>query len=242
MAGKSREWWPKAPEALAELQEELAGEAAEVGKAAPWLPDPTRPARVAAVFAGAPRGLVGAGAAGDPAWVAAALCEGGRVLQSVALEARFAAPYQPGLLARREGELLARAVQALPRSAALAEVLLVNATGTDHPRRAGLALHLGAALDLPSVGVTDRPLLASGPEPGLSADSAAELSLGGSLVGYRLRSRRGVRPVVVHAGWRVGPEAALQLVVSLVIRSRTPEPLRQARRLARLGRAGRLSR
>src|SRR5439155_270280 len=73
------------------------------------------------------------------------------------------APSAPGLLALREGSMLAAAVEALE---ARPDVLLVDATGRDHPRRAGLALHLGAVLDVPTIGVTHRPLRATGPEPG----------------------------------------------------------------------------
>ncbi|HEY8236284.1 MAG TPA: endonuclease V, partial [Gaiellaceae bacterium] len=70
--------------------------------------------------------------------------------------------YEPGLLALREGPVLETAVRALT---ARPDALLVDATGRDHPRRAGLALQLGAILDLPSVGVTHRPLLADGDWP-----------------------------------------------------------------------------
>jgi deoxyribonuclease V len=72
------------------------------------------------------------------------------------------AAYRPGLLALREGRLLDAAVRALPVEP---EVVIANATGHDHPRGAGLALHLGAVLELPSIGVTDRPLTAAGAEP-----------------------------------------------------------------------------
>src|SRR5436305_1869658 len=81
-------------------------------------------------------------------------------------EPRFVGPagaaYEPGLLALRAGRLLEDAVRRLPRSP---DVLLVNATGRDHPRRAGLALQLGAVLGVPTVGVTHRPLLAAGEWP-----------------------------------------------------------------------------
>ena len=226
-----RDWWPGTPEALSALQHELAELAARVS---PWKPGRLGDHRVAALFVGSHRRLEGAGAAGDPAWAAAVLFQGARMVEGKVVPGVFAAPYEPGLLALREGRLLEQAARAVNGSP---DVLLVNATGRDHPRRAGLALHLGAALDLPSIGVTDRPLLAHGPDPDLPAGSAAELRLEGELVGYRLRTRRGVRPVAVHAGWRVGPEPALELVRSLVKRSRTPEPLRQARRLARTARS-----
>jgi deoxyribonuclease V len=78
------------------------------------------------------------------------------------VEGEAGAPYEPGLLALRGGPLLEAAVRALKN---LPDVLLIDGTGRDHPRRAGIALHLGAVLDLPTVGVTHRALLASGEWP-----------------------------------------------------------------------------
>ena len=83
-----------------------------------------------------------------------------RLLAGVASSGPAGGPYLPALLALREGPLLEQAVRALPIAP---EVLVVNATGRDHPRRAGLALHLGAVLGVPTVGVTTRPLVAEGP-------------------------------------------------------------------------------
>jgi len=146
------------------------------------------------------------------------------------------AGYASGLLALREGPLLEKAVRGLP---ALPEVLLVNATGHDHPRRAGLALHLGARLEIPSIGVTDRPLLAVGSAPSDEPGAMSLLRIAGELVGYWVRTKRGVRPLAVHAGWRTDPETAVSIVLSVTGKSRTPTPLREARRAAREARAGR---
>ena len=82
-----------------------------------------------------------------------------RLLAGVSVGGPAAGPYLPALLALREGPLLEQAVRALSIAP---EVLVVNATGRDHPRRAGLALHLGAVLGLATVGVTTRPLVAQG--------------------------------------------------------------------------------
>jgi deoxyribonuclease V len=140
------------------------------------------------------------------------------------------------LLALREGPLLEAAVRALAEPF---DVLLVNATGRDHPRRAGLAVHLGAVLELPTVGVTHRPLLATGAWPGDTRGSTAPLELDGELVGHWVRTRAGTRPLAVHAAWRTDPELATRLVLDQC-RTRTPEPLRQARRVARRARSGHL--
>ncbi len=154
-------------------------------------------------------------------------------MDGVAVAGRAGAPYDAGLLALREGPLLEAAVQALPRRP---DVLLVNATGRDHPRRAGLALHLGAVLDLPTVGVTHRPLLAEGPWPAAAAGARSPLRIGGDVVGCWLRTRAGVRPLAVHPAWRTSPETACAVVLAATGSVRAPAPLREARRLARASR------
>jgi deoxyribonuclease V len=144
------------------------------------------------------------------------------------------AAYEAGLLALREGPVLEAAVRALAEPP---DLLLVNATGRDHPRRAGLALHLGSVLGLPTVGVTHRPLLATGAWPPDEAGARAPLRLDDELVGYWVRTRRGTRPLAVHAAWRTDPETAVEIVLAAVVRARTPEPLRLAREAARSARA-----
>src|SRR5207247_2406472 len=96
--------------------------------------------------------------------------------------------YEVGLLALREGLLLEHAVRALEDQP---DVLLVSATGRDHPRGAGLALHLGAVLGVPTVGITHRPLLAAGEWPTDERGATSPLVRDGELVGYWLRTRRG---------------------------------------------------
>ena len=149
--------------------------------------------------------------------------------------ARGLAParYEPGLLALREGPLLERALHALPRAPHL---LVVNATGRDHPRRAGLALHLGARLGIPSIGVTDRPLLAGGRMPPDRRGAIRPLVIGGEIVAYWVRTRAGVRPLVAHPGWRTDAEQAVELVLRFTGRWRSPEPIRLARQAARSAR------
>jgi deoxyribonuclease V len=193
---------------------------------APWRLDPG--ARVGGVFVCFARGGSGPGRAGDPAWAAACV---GR--EGVLVAGHVGAPYEPGVLALREGALLEAALRALAQSP---DALLVDATGRDHPRRAGLALHLGAVLKLPTVGVTHRPLVAEGAWPPDERGARSPLHLDDELVGYWLRTRPGTRPLAVHAAWRTGPDTAVGVVLS-TSRGRTPEPLRRARRRAREARA-----
>ena len=196
-----------------------------------WEP-PAAP-RVAGCFVCFPRGEHGPGAAGDPAVAAAVVLQGGRVVGTRIVHGAAGAAYTPGLLALREGPLLASAVDSLePRP----DVVLVDATGRDHPRRAGLAMHLGWALEIPTIGVTHRPLLAEGAWPADTAGAASPLRIEGEVVGCWLRTRSGARPLAVHAGWRTTARTACDILRPLC-HVRTPEPLRQARRLARAERS-----
>ncbi len=174
------------------------------------------------------RGGQGPGAAGDRGWVGAARVEepGHHRVECVTRRCVAGARYDPGRLALREGPSLEAAVRAF---GAMPDVLLIDATGRDHPRRAGLAFHLGAVLDVPTVGVTHRPLRASGD---------LELTIAGEVVAAWVQTRPGVRPVVAHAGWRTSVEVAVEVVRRCVATARTPEPLRLARAAARTTRAG----
>jgi deoxyribonuclease V len=181
------------------------------------------------------RGKVGRGARGDRCWAGATLTRGRSPVTTAVVEGEAAAPYEPGLLALREGPMLEAALRALPDRP---ELIVADATGRDHPRRAGLALHLGAMLDLPSIGVTSRPLVAQGEPPESQRHGArAPLELDGEVVGHWVVTRPGARPVAVSAGWRVDPDLAVDVVLRLVRRARTPEPLRRARIGARQARA-----
>jgi deoxyribonuclease V len=202
----------------------------------PWRPG-VGPIVVAGAFVAFARGEQGPGRIGDHAHVGAAATRDTTELARVVVEGGTGASYAPGLLAAREGALLEAGLRALIDRGVQPDVLLIDATGRDHPRRAGLALHLGARLELPSVGVTHRPLLASGPEPDDAAGAWTDLTLDGEVVGRWLRTRRNTRPLAVHAGWRTDPETATVVVLRVVGRFRTPEPLRLARCAAREARA-----
>jgi len=197
-----------------------------------WQPEETGWS-AAGCFVCFARGTHGPGATGDPGWAAAALVRGDEVVVGPVIRQPAGFRYVPGLLALREGPLLEAAVLALP---ARPDVLLVDATGRDHPRRAGLALHLGSRLDLPSVGVTHRPLIATGELPADEDGAMSPLRIGEETVGYWARPHRGLRPLAAHAAWRTSPEVAAAVVLGLWCGRRTPEPLRAAREAARTAR------
>jgi deoxyribonuclease V len=219
--------WPSTAAELMSEQEQLAREAPPL-----WRPEGE--AVVGGCFVCFVRGKSGPGEAGDPGWAAAAVVHDGRIGAHAVVAGEAGAAYEPGLLALREGPLLEAAVRGLGEPS---DLLVVNATGRDHPRRAGLALHLGAILDVPTVGITHRLLIAEGAWPDDERGAKTPFRLGGDEIGYWLRTRRGTRPLAVHAGWRTDGETAVALVESTLRATRTPEPLREARRLARTARA-----
>jgi deoxyribonuclease V len=221
--------WPETPAELSRLQHQLASLQPTL-----WHPRAVRPL-VAGCFVCFARPTAGRGRAGQRGWAAVTLMQADRHVAATAIvRGEAAAPYQPGLLALREGRLLEAAIRALPGEP---EVLMVNATGRDHPRRAGLALHLGAELDLPSVGVSDRPLLAEGAEPAPGRGATSPLLLEEAEVARLVRTRVGARPLIVHPGWRTDLDTAVSVALASTRRARTPEPLRRARREARQARA-----
>ena len=220
--------WPADAASLVARQRELAD------TVAPVRPPVTGELLVSGCWVCFPRGASGPGSAGDPAWTAAVALRGGRVVDRHVLAGTAAASYTPGLLALRVGALMEDAVRALARRP---DVLLVDATGRDHPRRAGLAVHLGAELAMPTVGVTHRPLVARGEWPEDRWGATSPLRVGEETVACWLRTRAGTRPLVVHAGWQTDLDTAVELVKATA-RRRTPEPLRRARQAAREARAG----
>jgi deoxyribonuclease V len=222
--------WPSDADSLIAYQ-------ARLGKAAPepWIFNPGT-ARIGGCWVCFPRGLTGPGTDHDPAWSAAVIMLGGQVIGQRLVSGTTGAKYVPGLLALRLGPLMEQAVRALSDRP---DALLLDATARDHPRRAGLALHLGAELDIPTIGVTHRPLVASGEWPRDQRGATSPLRIGESVVGCWLRTQPGVRPLAIHPGWQLDLATAIEVVTSLASRRRTPEPLRRARQLARRARAQR---
>ena len=220
--------WPVDPEGLVAVQHDLADTSAE-----PWG-TPAGELRIGGCWVCFPRGLTGRGSFQDQAWAAAVTMTRDVVIDSAVITGVTGAAYVPGLLALRMGPLLEQAVRALNRRP---DVLLLDAAGRDHPRRAGLAVHLGVVLGVPTVGVTHRALLAEGTWPDDRRAATSPLRIGDEVVACWLRTRPGTRPVVVHPGWRIDLGTAVEVVTGATAGRRTPEPLRCARRLARRARA-----
>jgi deoxyribonuclease V len=140
-------------------------------------------------------------------------------------------PYVPGLLSFREVPGVLAALESL---GTLPQLILCDGQGYAHPRRFGIACHLGVITGLPTIGVAKSRLVGSHEEPGMQRGDRAPLMDRGEVIGAVLRSRAGVAPLFVSSGHQVSLETALQWVLRLAPRFRLPETTRAAHRLASL--------
>ncbi|MCY2954516.1 MAG: deoxyribonuclease V [Planctomycetota bacterium] len=134
-------------------------------------------------------------------------------------------PYVPGFLSFREGPAILEAVGKLKHEWG---VICFDGQGYAHPRRCGVAAHLGITLDRPGVGVAKSRLVGMFEEPEESAGSMSPLMDRGEQIGMVLRTKDRVRPLFVSVGHRVDIESSCRLVMACCTRYRVPEPTRQA--------------
>jgi deoxyribonuclease V len=134
-------------------------------------------------------------------------------------------PYAPGLLAFRELPALA---EALRRVEVVPDVLVCDGYGVAHPRRFGLASHIGVLTGLPSIGVAKSPFIGAYDEPAPRRGAHTDLVDDGETIGRVLRTRDGVRPVFVSVGHAVNLDDACALVLRMTPAHRLPEPIRAA--------------
>lgn len=138
-------------------------------------------------------------------------------------------PYVPGYLSFRE---IPAVLDALEKIGDAPDVVLCDGHGLAHPRRCGLASHLGILIDVPTVGVAKSRLVGAYEMPDDRKGSWSPLVDDGETLGAVLRTRVGVRPVFVSVGHRVSLEAAIALTLQCLTRYRLPETTRWAHRLA----------
>ena len=145
-------------------------------------------------------------------------------------------PYVPGLLSFREAPAVLAALRALRTTP---DLLMVDGHGLAHPRRFGIACHLGVLCDLPTIGVAKSRLCGEHAEPGAARGSRAPLLDAGERIGTLLRTREGTRPVYVSIGHAIDLATAERLVLHAGAGYRLPEPTRLAdRAVARAKREG----
>lgn len=153
------------------------------------------------------------------------------VVEEATAVGRITFPYVPGLLAFREIPTVLAALEALGNEPGL---VVCDGYGRAHPRRFGLASHLGVLTGLPVMGVAKNPFVFTYGELGQArGDFAPLLAEDGEEVGRALRTRRGVKPVFVSAGHRVTLDAACEHALRLAPKFRIPETTRRADSLCR---------
>lgn len=151
------------------------------------------------------------------------------LIEEASATGRISFPYVPGLLSFRELPVVLDAFTALRT---VPDAVLVDGQGIAHPRRFGIACHLGLWTGLPTVGCAKSRLCGSHVSPGQNKGDWVPLLLDGEEVGAVLTSRRGVRPLFISPGHRTDLASALTLVQRCLGRYRLPEPTRLAHLLS----------
>ena len=148
-----------------------------------------------------------------------------RVVETEVVNGELDFPYIPGLLSFRESPLTLAACQRLTITP---DLILVDGQGVAHPRRMGLASHLGLFLNRPTIGCAKSLLCGSHEEPGEKPGSYAEVVDRGETIGAALRTKLGAKPVYVSIGHKVDLQAAIYWVLECCRGYRLPEPTRLA--------------
>lgn len=215
--------WPRTADEAVALQLALAGRV-----------DVTRPLRVCRLVAGCDIAYD----VSSPALHAAVAVVGvpsGEVVESVVVTAEVTFPYVPGLLSFREAPPL---LSAFSRLRTEPDVIMLDGQGVAHPRRFGLACHLGLWLGRPTLGCAKSWLVGDYADPGPAAGDTSPLSVDGTVVGAVVRSAAGAKPVFVSPGHRVDVAGAVAAVRATLSGYRHPTPTRAAHLLANAARAG----
>ena len=148
-----------------------------------------------------------------------------QIVETVGLRTTSKFPYVPGLLSFREAPSLLEAWEQLKIKP---DVLMLDGQGLAHPRRLGIACHVGVWLDIPTLGCAKSILVGRHAELPLEAGSHTPLMDKGEQVGVALRTKNKVAPVYVSAGHRLELPTAIDLVLRTTTKYRQPEPTRQA--------------
>jgi len=154
-----------------------------------------------------------------------------RLVETKVISGRVDFPYVPGLLSFREAPLTLAACAQL---SIIPDLVLVDGQGIAHPRRFGLASHLGLFLETPTIGCAKSRLCGQHEEPGDNPGSYAEVVDRGETIGVALRTKPGSKPLYVSIGHKVDLEAAIYWVLECCRGYRLPEPCRLAH-LASIG-------
>lgn len=151
-----------------------------------------------------------------------------KVIDQASFQGALSFPYVPGLLSFRELPLLLPAFEKLSRKP---DLVLCDGQGLAHPRRFGLACHVGVALDCPAIGCAKSRLVGEHTEPALERGARVPLIFEGEEVGAVLRTRMGVAPIYVSIGHKITLDEAVNWTLQATLQYRLPEPIRWAHKL-----------
>ncbi len=140
-------------------------------------------------------------------------------------QGKITLPYIPGLLSFRESPLILDACEKLSN---IPDLVLIDGQGIAHPRRLGLASHVGLCLGLPTIGCAKSILCGQHGPLAEEVGSHAELLDNGELIGAALRTKSRVKPIYVSVGHKIDLASALQWVINCCRGYRLPEPTRLA--------------
>ena len=158
-----------------------------------------------------------------------------RLVETEVVQGKLDFPYIPGFLSFREAPLILAACE---RLTVTPDLIMVDGQGIAHPRRMGLASHLGLFLNTPTIGCAKSLLCGRHEVPGDKPGSYAEVIDKGETIGVALRTKLGVKPIYISIGHRVDLQAAIYWVLECCHGYRLPEPTR----LAHLAAGGNLER
>lgn len=148
-----------------------------------------------------------------------------RIIETASVRSTAKFPYVPGLLSFRETPSFLECWEMLKTKP---DVLMLDGQGIAHPRRMGIATHVGLLLELPTMGCAKSILVGRHGELGMEAGSRVPLIDKGEVVGAALRTKKNVAPVYISAGHLMDLDSAIDLTLMSVTKYRQPEPTRQA--------------
>lgn len=151
------------------------------------------------------------------------------VIETVLAHAPTPFPYIPGLLSFREGPVLEDAFRQLQHEP---DVFIFDGMGIMHPRRLGIASHMGLWLDRPTIGCGKTRLVGRYEEPEPERGSQSPLLYYGQQLGVVLRTRDRVKPVFISPGHRADLQTSIDVILACTPRYRLPEPIRAAHKAA----------
>jgi deoxyribonuclease V len=134
-------------------------------------------------------------------------------------------PYIPGFLSFREGPAIINALQDLRKKP---DIILFDGQGIAHPKRLGIASHIGVLLNLPTIGCAKSRLIGTYKEPNLKKGTYSSLLYEEEIVGVVVRTKDNVKPLFVSPGHRIDIQDSMEIVLACSQRYRIPEPLRMA--------------